>query len=220
MPDLDFGVEARGDPVVPGKSPHGGNFGCPTVEGLAELHQLRRDGLTQLVDRFEKTRGQRTALFTGAMLFQEQITEPLFETVDLAHGREAVEVGLQLFGLARLEVVAVPPTGQEVQVDEPDDMKPVRRQSALWENASAPRLGKRWRDPCRSPAPALCPASCSDSCAKRLRSAPKPPKTVCLLRLHSVVIQLSHRLKKCSSMPSTRGQTAPFHSACPRTRNR
>jgi hypothetical protein len=150
LQDLDFGVEAHGDPVVPGKSPHGGNFGCPTVEGLAELHQLRQDGLAQLVDRFEKTRGQRTALFTGAMLFQEQMTEPLFETVDLAHGREAVEVGLQLFGLAWLEVVAVPPTGQEVQVDEPDDMKPVgdnRRFGKMLPHQGSVRAGQIHADP-------------------------------------------------------------------------
>jgi hypothetical protein len=110
---------------------------------LKAIYELRPAGLAQLVNGLEKARDQGAALFTRAMLFQQQIAESLFVTIDLAHGRELIEVGLQLFGLAGLEMVAMPthqgkqtavlgshrvdlpPAGYEVQVDQPDDMKPV-----------------------------------------------------------------------------------------------
>jgi hypothetical protein len=85
-------VEAFGDAVVAGKAPHHGDLHGPGIESFYELHQLRQAGLAQLVNGLEKACDQIMALLAAAVLFQQQVAEPLFETIDLAQCRELVEV--------------------------------------------------------------------------------------------------------------------------------
>ena len=101
---LHLGVESFGDPVVPGKAPHHRDFKRPGGKGLDELGQT---GFFQLMQSLEEAIDQRDAFFARAVLLQQQIAKPLFETVDFAQDRELVEVGLEFELLVGLEIVAV-----------------------------------------------------------------------------------------------------------------
>ena len=79
---LHFVVKAFCDSVVAGEAPHGHDFLGPGREGLAELDQGSQAGLAELVDGSQESRQQLEALLASAVLFQQQITEPLFEAVD------------------------------------------------------------------------------------------------------------------------------------------
>ena len=87
-------VEALGDTVVAGESPHGDDLFSPGMQGLTELHQLRQAGLAQLIYGAEETGRQSLALLAGAVLFQQQVAEPLFEAIDQLQRR----VGSQVSG--------------------------------------------------------------------------------------------------------------------------
>ena len=80
--EFHLGVETLGDTVIAGEWPHGGDFVSPGVQGFAELHQLRRAGLAQLVDGPQEARRQRFALFPGAVFVQQQVAESLFEAAE------------------------------------------------------------------------------------------------------------------------------------------
>src|SRR5579884_3878438 len=61
--------------------------------GLAQLHPLRQAGLPQWVDGAEEAVGERLALTAGAVFFEQQVTEPLFEAVDEFQHRVAGQIG-------------------------------------------------------------------------------------------------------------------------------
>src|SRR5579872_6686514 len=75
-------MEAFGDAVVAGEAPHRYDFLRPGGESLAELYQLRQAGLAQLVNGAQKARHQLLALLAGAVFFQQQVAEALFEAID------------------------------------------------------------------------------------------------------------------------------------------
>jgi len=52
------------------------------MQGLLESHQLRLAGLAQLIYGAEETGRQSLALLPGAVLFQQQVAETLFEAVN------------------------------------------------------------------------------------------------------------------------------------------
>ena len=100
-------MESFGDPVVPGEAPHHRDFNRPGGKGLAELDELSQTGLSQLMQSLEEAVDQWDAFFSRVVLLQQQIAEPLFETIDFAQDRELVEVGLEFELLVGLEIVAV-----------------------------------------------------------------------------------------------------------------
>jgi hypothetical protein len=85
------------------------------------------------------------------MFLEQQITEALLESIDFAQDGELIKIGLQLDGLFRLEIVTmaahqreqaamfgssgvdVPPAGQEVVIDEADDMEAIGDDPGLGE---------------------------------------------------------------------------------------
>lgn len=75
-------MESFGDSVIAGEAPHGNDFFRPGGERLTELDEGCQAGLAQLKDGTQKARDELFTLFAGAMLFQQQIAEPLFEAVD------------------------------------------------------------------------------------------------------------------------------------------
>ena len=95
LEDLHFGVEAFGDAVVASEAPHGDDFFRPGRKGLAELDQGCQAGLTQLIDGAEKARDQLFTLFAGAMFFQQQVAEPLFEAIDRFQRRMLGQISLE-----------------------------------------------------------------------------------------------------------------------------
>lgn len=91
--NLHFGVEALGDPVVFGKSPHGGDFFPPGMKGVAELDQRSETGLAQFGGHAQQARRQLPAPFLIEVFFQQQIAELLFEAVDQLQHRSFTQVG-------------------------------------------------------------------------------------------------------------------------------
>ena len=138
-----FGVKAFGDPVIAGEAPHRGDLVLPTGEGFAERDQLRQSGLPQLVDGVQQAGRQEFALVAGAVLFEQQVAEPLFESIDRRQDGPACEVIGEAVLLVGREVVAMAaheaeqaavfgaggidlaPAGEEVVVDEADDVEAV-----------------------------------------------------------------------------------------------
>src|SRR5579884_2656051 len=99
--------------------------------GLAQLHPLRQAGLPQWVDGAEEAVGERLALTAGAVFFEQQVTEPLFEAVDEFQHRVAGQIGRQTGLLLGGEVVAM--AAHE------------REQAAVLTRHRIPFLPPRWR---------------------------------------------------------------------------
>ncbi len=78
-------MEAFCDAVVASKAPHGADLGGPGGQGLSEGDELWKAGILELINGTEEARGELLTLFAGSMLFEQQITEALFETVDGLH---------------------------------------------------------------------------------------------------------------------------------------
>lgn len=106
-------MKAFGDSVVAGETPHSHDFFRPGGEGLAELNQLRQAGLAQLVNSAQKARRQLLALFTGAV----PVT---------THQRQQAPI-------LGPHAILVSPTGQEVMIDQANDMKPVGHNARVGE---------------------------------------------------------------------------------------
>ena len=101
-------MKSFGDAVGPSEAPHAGDLLRPGVEGVAECDELRQSGLAQLDDGAQETRDQLLALLARFVFLQQQIAEPLFETVDVVAAPAARPGRLQQPGfLLGFEVVAM-----------------------------------------------------------------------------------------------------------------
>lgn len=107
--------------------------------------------MAKLHDGFEESRDECLALFAGAVFLQQQIAEALLETIDEIQGGVQFQVRSQAQLLFGLDVVAmaahqrqqaavpgtngidVAPAGQEVMVDEADDMEAIRHDAGIRE---------------------------------------------------------------------------------------
>src|SRR5689334_8642692 len=136
-------MEALGDSIVPREAPHGGDFCRPASECPAELYELGQTGLAELVQRLEKSLDEGNALLSRAVFLQQQVAQTLFETIDFGQDGELLKVGLQLGALLGLEIVAMtpherkqaamlgaggvnlPPAGQEMVVDQANDVEAI-----------------------------------------------------------------------------------------------
>ena len=100
-------VKAFGDTVGASEAPHARNLLGPGVEGVGECEKLGETGLAEISDGLEESRNQLLALPAGFVFLQQQVAEPLFETVDDVQRRSLGEVGEKAELLFRLEVVAM-----------------------------------------------------------------------------------------------------------------
>jgi hypothetical protein len=93
---LHLVMEAFCDSVAPGEAPHACDLLSPGVEGVAEGDELCEAGLAEIGDCAQEARDQLLALFTGFVLLQQQVAEPLLKPIDfvqrgvLGHTRAAV----------------------------------------------------------------------------------------------------------------------------------
>ncbi len=112
---------------------------------------MRQAGLAQLDHGAEEARGQLLALPPRFVFLEEQVAEALFEAVDEVQGRVLGQIGQQAKALIGFEVVPMPshqreqtavlaarridlsPAGQEVVVDEPDDVEAIGDNDRLGE---------------------------------------------------------------------------------------
>jgi len=101
-------VESFSDSVVAGEAPHGDDLLRPRRQSLPQLDQRSQAGLAQFIDGAQQARDQHLTLFTRAMFLQKQIAQTLFEAVDHFQRRTLCQIGSQLLGLSRLQIVAMP----------------------------------------------------------------------------------------------------------------
>ena len=79
---LHLGVESFGDGVVACVAPHAGDLLGPTLERIAERLERGESAVAELIDAPQQARSQVAALTLRPVLVQQQVAEPLFETVD------------------------------------------------------------------------------------------------------------------------------------------
>jgi hypothetical protein len=75
-------MESFGDAVRASEAPHASDLLGPGVERVAEGDKLRQSGLAQFADDPQEAGNQFLALAARFMLFQQQVTESLFEAID------------------------------------------------------------------------------------------------------------------------------------------
>ncbi len=118
---------------------------------MAELHQWREPATTELGHIPQEAVRQPLAALVVLCLFQQLITEPLFEPVNGFQRRPLPEINRQPLVLLRTQVMPMAPhqgnqaamfgahpiellpTRQEVMVHRTDDMEPVRDNAGLRE---------------------------------------------------------------------------------------
>ena|ERR1700738_5153320 len=100
-------MEALGNCVIASEAPHGSNLLAPGGESIAELHELWQAGMLKLINGLQEPGRQWNALFARAVFLQQQITEPLFESIDFAQNWELDKISLQSRVLILAEIVAM-----------------------------------------------------------------------------------------------------------------
>ncbi|GIU77640.1 MAG: hypothetical protein KatS3mg005_0878 [Bryobacteraceae bacterium] len=109
------------------------------MEGLAELDQLGQAGVAEPADSLEEAAGEAAALGAGLVLVQQQVAEAPPEAVDDLRGGMLGQLLVEALLLGRAEAVAaheaqqaavaagggteLAPAGEEVMVDEADDVE-------------------------------------------------------------------------------------------------
>ena len=109
MQDLHFGAEAFGDSVVAGEAPHAGDLLTPRIQRIAQCHEGREPATTERGNVLEEAPRQFPVFFLVVMFLQQQVTEPLLETVNRLQRR----VPAQIFREARMLVRLAPIKGLE-----------------------------------------------------------------------------------------------------------
>jgi len=94
--------------MIANKAPHSGDLLALGMQGIAELYQWREPATTERGDIAEEAMRQTFTALLIAGLFQQCVTEPLFETVDRLQRRPFSEVGREAFVLLGSEVVPMP----------------------------------------------------------------------------------------------------------------
>jgi hypothetical protein len=77
LDEFHFSVEALGNAIVFGKSPHAGNFLPPTIKGFGQCDQRSEMAVGELGDEVDEAPGKRPAMNGLLMFFTHEAANAL-----------------------------------------------------------------------------------------------------------------------------------------------